>query len=217
MTELNLVELILKLVKEWRAIAKPRQADLLRLCNLKYKEMEENHENFVRILADIQDIFDKTRWLRDKNNESPLEQIRILEKIRYDGRQKRLSQYEQASLYASELFTNRASLLKTVPNPIIEAVQAMMSSYVDYFNTNGLYDHELARVFIGITAILNRKAKDLETIKLQECDLFDIESMIVSAQSTFEMSWIRFSRDYYRAYATFADHGIFVSATNDPV
>lgn len=211
MAELNLADLVLKLIKEWRTITKPRQLDLLRICNQKYKEMEEAHTSFTRILSDIQDIVDKAYRLGDKNNESPLEQIRVLERERFDGRQKRLSQYEQASLYASEAFADRNSFLKTVPDPIIQAVQALMISYVDYFKREGAYNHELGHVFFNLAKVLDRKATDPKSINFQPHDISNIASMIASAHSAFEMSWIRFSRDYYRVYSTFADHGIFAA------
>lgn len=208
MAELTLADLLLKLLTEWRSITRPRQRDLLRLCNQKYAELEKTHISFMSMLREAYDLVDRTMRHGGQGNEDFLEAFRKLENQRYDGRQARLAQYEQARLYAGGAFANQSSIIKAVPEPVADAVKTMMESYVHYFQMDGMYAHELGHVFSHIDNLVRGDALAPQDVKAIGKRILDMNR---NSRSVLELDWIRFSRDYYRAYAIFADHGIFAA------
>jgi hypothetical protein len=205
--ELTIAELLLKLLTEWRSITKPRQLDLLRLCNRKYEELEQTHATFMHMLREVRDLIEKSARDRGLGNEDPGAPLRRLEDKRSEGRASRLARHQQASLYADGAFADQRSVLKTVPQPIVDAVQSVMRSYAEYFESGGAYDHELGRIILDVHLGLAQLSGDAEVGEALHRGLLE---KIERADKALELSWVRFSRDYYRAYATFADHGIFV-------
>lgn len=208
MAELTFADLILKIFKEWRALTKPRQAELLQICNKKYLELENTHLYFIQTLLEIYELLEEFRGPFKGKNEDILKRISEIDRKRLMSRQLRIAQYEEASLYSSKLFIRRTALLTTVPDEILDSVKSMMRSFASYFQYNGTYNHELDKLLKMFEFYVRKIEKD-GSIENKSIMLLDVRSSIESVRAHFERVWIQFSRDYYRARFTFADYGIY--------
>lgn len=210
MAALTLADLLLKLITEWNSITKPRQRDLLRLCAGKAGQLESTHLTFIRSLSQARDLVYKAERDKGRTNDDLNGILREMEDLRREGRQLRLANYEQATTYAFGISTNNKSVLRHVPNEIVEAVKSMMFAYAEYFESEKSYDHELARVFRYLEFALQKVTEDADSSsEVWKNSLAKIDQAV----STIEKSWIRFSGAYARALVVFGDHGVTLDQT----
>lgn len=209
------VELFMTLLKEWLSLTKDRQRDLLRLCNVKFQELQVTHEEFMRSLDELLDIVQRARHHGAGNNADPLAEVALIERRRREGRQMRLARYQEAKVYAEETFINDTRVYKTVPQAIIDTVRTTMRSYVAYFSRDHKYDHDLGHAIREVARYL-QLAHESGSADSHEVVLGRALEEVREARRSAEFSWLQFTRDYTRAYAAFADNGVYLAENIPP-
>jgi hypothetical protein len=204
----SLLDTLFTILREWRSFTKPRQRDLLRICNRKYEELDHTHRIFMGFFDDVDELISSA--LRDGPllNMNFAVQIAVLDRNRRKGRQERLSSFEQARVYATEDFANKGVSFGMVPKPVMEAVRAVMHSFMRYFGDDLQYEHEAAKLSTSIKEAIWRSERNGSQIDGEY--LIHLLQKLSVSRSSMELRWVEFSRDYFRAYATFADHGVFL-------
>jgi hypothetical protein len=210
MAEIPILETLTIILREWRMFTKPRQRDLLRVTRSQYDEMRQTHKEFDRLISELLDLIYRVSN-QGKVNKQAVEALQTIAERRREGRPDRLERYEQARIYADGDFGNRVSIFKSIPSDVKEAVQSFMQSVVDYFSNGLKYEHDLGHAFRRVADLFYRSRNIHEAgLRHWEDEVDQCAQAVQSHRIANEYAWMRLSRDYYRTYSTFADHGIFL-------
>lgn len=197
MAEKGFIETITDLLDRWTSSSKEHQQEFLAISKRKYTELESTHAFFIKSMEGLKYALPKDRADFEKVYEF------IMSK-RLEGRQTRLSQYEEASLYIDSHFANRYRVFKTVPEPIVCAFRGLMLAYCDYFSRDRNYHHDLLSAMVMIESrVLGKMPSDIGRLRLE------VGEILAQHIQDSETKWSVFSRAYFNLSATIADHGVF--------
>jgi hypothetical protein len=203
----TIIDVLASVLGEWRSLTKSRQRHLLRLCKLKYDELHRAHSVFMKFFEDVENVLLAAERAGPGLNADLERQIVDLDRERRAGRQERLSSFEEARIYSVEKYPKLEVSFSVIPEQVTNSVHSVMDSYVSYFGNEQSYEHEAARLSKAILALLRERK-----VKAEPFDPHHASTILLAvsqARTALELKWMRFSRDYYRTYATFADHGIY--------
>ena len=136
--------------------------------------------------------------------------LKAIEDQRLIYKPMRRAQYEEAVVLRNAPFEER-TILKRIPGDVAFGLSDFMGVFCEYFETDGVYDHELARAIASLEislAIVNERLQEGTTISGDF--VADIRERIYSPTliSTNENKWGKLARAYFQLKKILMEYGV---------
>lgn len=190
-------------------------------ADFKFLQIERVHRFFLDLLiklhkaaATSKDQLDTSGNLR-KAWKTLLKETDYVKWTREGTSEDRREQYEEARVYAENSIEEQG-VLKKLPDKVARDLQAFMSVYCSYFQTENVYSHELKRTIVATSKVLDGFRERVRRFrKHDDAARADFESILSDFMTGFEdsrerlrASWADVAAAYHQLNLTFREHGL---------
>jgi hypothetical protein len=204
--QFSFLDVIFRAVAYFEQGRKRRTQALQVLAQRKFSELEATHQLFMTLLGDLSGaartaasqlaITDDVETVR----KAFFDAVSAVEIARDKGVDSRLKTFSEAHVYAKRALDEKGILKKLDAN-VCEHLRQMMNAYVDYFQVDNVYLHELGRALTGtrdsiIGRFIATNKFDFTKVDVEKA-VADIEILTETAIATSRRRWLEFAKRYH--------------------
>jgi hypothetical protein len=231
MAEIVVAKAIQKLFELLVGLFHPRKNSGLNnfhtLATKKFKEIEDIHNSFAKILTQFQSGIAVTSERIKKTDDvevvinDVITAVKMAGRLRDAARERRRASYEEAKVYTETLYEDKASVLTALPDEVVASMKSFMSAYCAYFERAGRYQHQLGNVLdatqSSMELFLHRKRNPRDLINDQSNDHLqkDLESFSLATKESLEAirnNWATVANAYYQLDRSCREHGLDIAS-----
>lgn len=195
---------------------KQRAKTLKLLADKKFRQLEVTHGLFIRLLRTLAEAARNASVQLDKSDDvqavqgALIEAIQAIEVSRWEGKESRMNDFREAMTFANRTLEDRG-ILATLDPRAAENLRALMGAYVDYFQVDNAYLHELGRA-LGqargslVAYEIRRKRFDFSKVDLKRATK-EVEALATAAIEGSRTKWGAVSLKYHELNYHLVEHG----------